>query len=260
MITAPAAELRITVLLGGSEAAPLLQALVPLVAGRQAEVTGLFVEDDELLRLAALPFSQELCRLTLAERALDPAALEQQFRIQARLARRALETAVGLERARRSFRSARGTLSSLLRREAEGVDLLVFGPSGAARRFVPGPASSPAVRPEPGAVVVACTDSPAGKRAVAIAEQLASAGRRRLDVLVMAEDEERARALVANWRDTLRSRPLSCRALNRRDPETLVAAARGAGTLVLEALPELLQGYGLRDLRHGLACPVLLVR
>ena len=260
MTTAPTGELRIAVLLGGGEAAPLLQVVVPLVEGREAEVKGLFVEDDELLRLAALPFSQELCRLTLAERALDPATLEQQFRIQARLARRALETAVGLERARRSFRSARGTLATLLPLEAEGADLLVFGPAGATPRFGRTPAPRRAAEREPGPVVVACSESPAGLRAITVAERLARARRQRLEVLVIAAADDEARALAADLRAKLQPPPSRCRALPRLDTETLVQTARGAGALVMEALPELLQGLGLRVLQQGLACPVLLVR
>ena len=260
MTTAPTGELRIAVLLGGGEAAPLLQMVVPLVEGREAEVKGLFVEDDELLRLAALPFSQELCRLTLAERALDPATLEQQFRIQARLARRALETAVGLERARRSFRSARGTLATLLPREAEDVDLLVFGPAGATPRFGRTPAPRRTADLAPAPVVVACSGSPAGLRAVTIAERLARARRQRLEVLVIADDEDTALALAADLGNKLQPPPASCRAMPRPDTETLLRSARGAGVLVIEALPELLQGLGLRALQQGLVCPVLLVR
>lgn len=260
MTTAPTGELRIAVLLGGSEAASLLNVVVPLVEGREAEVKGLFVEDDELLRLAALPFSRELCRLTFVERALDLATLEQQFRIQARLARRALETAVGLERARHSFRSARGTLATLLPREAEDVDLLVFGPAGAAPRFGRTPAPRRAAEREPGPVVVACSGSAAGLRALSVAERLARARRHRLEVLVIADDEDRARSLAADLCAKLQPPPSRCRALPRPDTETLVQTARAAGVLVIEALPELLQGLGLRVLQQGLGCPVLIVR
>jgi hypothetical protein len=248
------------VVLAGNEPGPLFDALLPLVEGRDAEVKGLFVEDDELLRLAALPFSHELCHLTLSERALEPATIERQFHIQARLARRALETAAGLGRARRSFRSVRGTLAALLRQEVEEVDVMVLGPGRAAFRWARAPAAGADRGRGAAPVVVACTGSAAGRRAVALGAELARAGGRPLELLVIAGDDEADGCVHA---DVLEDAGLGAgtrRTRVRREAADLVPAARGAGTFVIEAMPEILQALGLRELRQGLACPVLLVR
>jgi hypothetical protein len=49
----------------------------------QAEFLGLFIEDAELLRFAALPFAAEVGFASAVSRALDPAAMERALHVQA---------------------------------------------------------------------------------------------------------------------------------------------------------------------------------
>lgn len=254
--------LRVTVVLGGSEPShTLLDALIPLVSGRSVEVLGLFVEDDALLRLAGLPFSQELCRLTFAERRLDPAELEHQFRLRARLARRALETALGVEHC--SFRSERGRISALLAQAATEVDVLFLGPgrtpfAPATRRAEAAPGASPRSR-----ITVACTASPAGERALAIGALIARARERPLTVFALPSAAQPGPAGPDRLAQLARSQAVEVDAsLTPGDAEALVLATRRrrADVLVVEAVPEFMGDAALRLLYEGPGCPVILVR
>jgi hypothetical protein len=60
----------------------------------QAELLGLFIEDVDLLRLAALPFAAEVGFASAARRELDPASLERALRAQAARLRQALADAL----------------------------------------------------------------------------------------------------------------------------------------------------------------------
>lgn len=244
---------RITVVLGGAEPSrSLLDTLLPIVRGRSAEVLGLFVEDAELLRLAALPFSQELCRLTLTERRLDPAEMERQFRVRARLAQRTLDAALGVEHARCSFRTVRGTLGSLLPDEAGDVDVVVVGPGRALFRSADRSARGPAP------VVVASTESEAGHRARELGARLAQTSQRPLMLIALASAPaaDEPPAARSAGREPPMPRPVPA------DPVLIAESARRAGAhaLIVEARPEWLAGAGLRALRAELPCPVLLVR
>jgi len=56
----------------------------------RAELLGLFIQDEALLRFAALPFAAEVGFASAATRALDPAALERALRAQAAALERAI--------------------------------------------------------------------------------------------------------------------------------------------------------------------------
>jgi K+-sensing histidine kinase KdpD len=57
-----------------------LRAAAQLALQLQAELEGLFIEDDNLLRLCNLPFSQEVGLFSATARRLDSGAIEREFR------------------------------------------------------------------------------------------------------------------------------------------------------------------------------------
>jgi single-stranded-DNA-specific exonuclease len=67
---------RIVIALESGIPEPELEAAVALARGLDAELLGLFVEDLDLLRFAALPFAHEIGLASAVRRRLDPAALE----------------------------------------------------------------------------------------------------------------------------------------------------------------------------------------
>jgi hypothetical protein len=83
-------------------------ALTRLAKEMQAELVGLFIEDIDLLRLAALPFAAEIGIASAQRRVLDPAALERALRAQAARLRQALAAALEPDIAW-SFRVARAS-------------------------------------------------------------------------------------------------------------------------------------------------------
>jgi nucleotide-binding universal stress UspA family protein len=94
-----------------------------------AELAGLFVEDEDVLRLAALPFG--VVRVPSGAReALDLATVQAELRALAARAREALERAASGQRIACTFRVARGRVVAEVLAAAEEADLLVLGTGG----------------------------------------------------------------------------------------------------------------------------------
>jgi nucleotide-binding universal stress UspA family protein len=107
-----------------------LEAAVALAAEMEAELTGLFVEDVELLRLAAVPAARRLLYPSATEEALDTRLVERELRAQAERARRELECAAERAHVRWSFRTVRGQVAAEVLLAAAEADLLTLGRSG----------------------------------------------------------------------------------------------------------------------------------
>ncbi len=111
-----------------------LAAAAELAARLGAELAGLFVEDEELLRLAALPFAQVVRATSGARERLDPVSAEAALRAFAARARDALERTASVRRVEYTFRVARGSVVREVLAAADGADLLVLGAGGHARQ------------------------------------------------------------------------------------------------------------------------------
>jgi hypothetical protein len=262
---------RIAVALG-SEApdARALDRIARLAAGMEAEIAGLFVEDIDLLHLAALPFAAEFCRFTRRHRPLQGAELERQLRIQAAAAQQALAAAAERAGVKWSFRVSRGSVAALLLQAATEVDLLALG---AARRillresdfgFAVEAAAHRALQAEAPdrPVVVVCDDTASGKRALEVARHLADADTRGLTVLLIAVDEEGAERLSREAAQLMGERRAQYRRLAEPAVGTLLSTVRSqnAAMLVLPASQPMLETSAFKLLREGLSCPALLVR
>lgn len=95
-----------------------------------AELVGLFVEDRELLRLAALPAAVESDRLTAGVRVCDRESIERQLRAQAARARAAFERAAAGRALATAFRVARGRTGAEILAAAADADLVALGRVG----------------------------------------------------------------------------------------------------------------------------------
>jgi hypothetical protein len=113
-----------------------LRAAASLAARAGAELLGLFVEDPELLRFAALPIAHEIGLASALRRPLDAAVVERALRAQALEAERRLAAAAAAAAARWSFRVARAQAKAALLGAAieafgetlpEELRLLLFG-------------------------------------------------------------------------------------------------------------------------------------
>ncbi|HTN53059.1 MAG TPA: universal stress protein [Anaeromyxobacter sp.] len=188
----PFAARRILVGMDASAASRGALATAAALAGRLgSELTGLFVEDEDLLRLATLPFGA-VVRPGGEEERLDPDAAERALRALAAHAREELERAAASHRVACSFRVARGRVAREVLAAAEGVDLVVLGAAGhgrPSRGAVGDTARAAAVRARTsvlllargsslgGGVVAVDDGSAAGARALGVARSLAPAAR-----------------------------------------------------------------------------------
>jgi nucleotide-binding universal stress UspA family protein len=124
----PSAFRRILVALDASrESQAALEAAAKLAARLEAELLGVFVEDVDLLNLAALPFSREASPLSHSSHTLQPEQIERDLRSRAAMARRALAEVAADFHIDWRFRIARGRVETELLAAAEDADLVALG-------------------------------------------------------------------------------------------------------------------------------------
>jgi len=122
---------RIAVAIDGSpHSLASIEAARDLALGMQAELQGIFVEDDNLFRLAGLPGSSEVRPYSSEARQIEPGELERAVRIQARKAEEALLSALGSTIIRHTFTTLRGLVPESVLEAALQSDLLVLGRTG----------------------------------------------------------------------------------------------------------------------------------
>ena len=114
-----------------------LESAVDLAARLEAELLGLFVEDLNLLRSAALPFVRQFSFLTGGEEAFDAPSVERELRARSSLVKKTLALAARSRRVKWAFRTVRGAVEREVRAAAGDADLLfVTGPSGPLARHL----------------------------------------------------------------------------------------------------------------------------
>lgn len=107
-----------------------LEAAAKMAARLSADLVGIFVEDTNLLRMAGLPFTEEVRLYSSTTTKLDEAQLERLLRLQAREARELLERTAEALTVRHTFRVMRGMVPEQLMSAATEADILVLGRSG----------------------------------------------------------------------------------------------------------------------------------
>lgn len=256
---------RIMVVFGGKADTGVLSVLSSLVSARHADVTGVFVEDHSVFRIAELPFATEVCRVTTTRRPLTTGALERQMKVLALRAERAVRRVAERAGSPWSFRRHRGRLSTALA-ETRDVDFVVVGtvrrtlaPAGELRataRTVR-TAEAEALRP----VAVLYEQSDAGGRALDIGVDLAEAAGRGLVVFLPAPMET-APPDLSQRLQPMGPKRTSIRTVPSADRAMLLSAVRRAapGVLVVGAGKT---GFGednLDDLQHEIRCPMVVAR
>lgn len=165
-------------------------AAAELAARLGAELVGLFVEDEDLLRLAALPFAGVLRIPSGARERLDVPRAEAELRALGAHARETLTRAAGALRVAFDFKIRRGRVIREIIDAAADADLLVLGAGGRRRSGRAGLGDTARAAAErarssvlllgagaavDGAVLAVDDGSPAAPRALAIARSLAGA-------------------------------------------------------------------------------------
>jgi len=175
-----------------SSVLPAIEAAAGLALGLNAELAGLFIEDERLLRSAELPFAREFGFASARARDLAPASLEQALRAQAEQLRRLLAATAERLSIAWTLEVVRGEVPRSVLARAETSDLLVLGRSeytwpGAHRRMDPAQ-RFPALATRPLAVVF--DGSAKALRALSIGSTLADVTASELTVLIPASATE----------------------------------------------------------------------
>jgi nucleotide-binding universal stress UspA family protein len=250
-----------------------LEAAVALASRVEAELIGLFVEDVNLLKLAALPFACEVGFPSARRRRLESIAMERSLRAQAARARAALIAAAERWSVRCSFHVVRGEVTAQVLEAATEVDLLVLGRTHGWRasstsRVIVGAAARPVlllspdmpVRPPVASVYDGSAES---ARALLLARRLVQAESGSLTVVIVARDADDARRLRQQIAAQLAGSGLAPDYVTLFGADAvdvaLAVRRRATGTLVLAANLRL-KSATLEELLSHLDCAVLLVR
>lgn len=265
---------RILVALDASRASlDALAAAAALAERLGAELGGLFVEDENLLRLGGHPLARQM-RLPSGDWGpLERGSIEADLRAMAARAREALARAASPRHVAWSFRVARGRVSLEVIAAAGEADLLVLGVSGHRLTRGPGETARAAAARAPisvllltrgakvGQPILAAYDgSPDGERALELGARLAAAGVGDLTVLVAAPEPQRAEALAGLARRRLDRPGVPARWAGGDRLEDVLRSASRDSLLVVGADGPLLAEGGRERLLAEARCPVLLAR
>ena len=256
-----------------------LEGAALLAARLNAELLGLFVEDEDLLALAALPFAEEVEVHSAVTRPLTSEGMEQRMRSQARRAAEALSLVAGRHRLRWDFRVVRGAVTREVLAAMEDADFVALGGIGgrATRSSRLGDTALEAIlrgeRPvlllAPGGAIrepiaVVYSDHAAAGQALDIAAGLAKRDGGSLRVFLVADDAGAEAKLKQDALERLAAFGVEghFRLLRTGGVETLVLALRQEriGTAVLTGASGAFGNELARRLVEAQNCAVILVR
>lgn len=247
---------------GGPATQPLATART-LIETLGGELAGLFVEDVNLLRVAALPFTREVGAISGISRPIELPDVERALRAQAEAAKQLLsELAVELS-VPWSFRVERGhVLQSVLAQMTESVAAVLIPPR-LSHRFAP--ATGPRIRRPRAArhLLVVWDRSSSETQTLAIALRLAEAQHAKVTLVVLGNELSASDSPPQALASLLASTPPGFRILSLPRSEAAVLArqlrAAGSDLLVLRwrALGE--EPGEMRALIEGVGSPVVLL-
>ena len=253
-----------------------LQAAAELAAELGAELVGVFVEDVNLVRMAALPMAREIGQTSATLRVLSEQRMTRQLRGQALRVERAMARAASRTHVRWSFRVSRGSIGTQLVEAASEVDLVVMGRTGwsARRRFgssveavlTSGPRRTLVLHEgeqlQPTLMVV-YDSSAMATRALDTAISMAKRKGGYLAVAIVAQNAGEARARQSEVAERLRPQGIEVRYRWLVDVDS-----RGLGEmirtqerciLILPGESPVLKGRPLAEVMDEFSCPVLIV-
>lgn len=254
-----------------------LEAAAGLASALDAELSGVYVEDVNLMRIAALPFTRELGLTSAARRPFEASGLERALRLQAGRSREQIEAIASAFNLRWSFQIVRGQVLAAVLECVREPDLVVFGTAahGATAKSVTLPALGRALAGEarrPGerfkrlnlrSIALLFDGTPRAWRALAAAYALAATAETRLALLVLAQSREEFERLREPVRAWLNERGATARFNWLRSAEiaNVVAATNAEDAAALlwydRTLPQDRRRFDA--LLSGLRCPLVLI-
>lgn len=252
-----------------------LEGVAQLASELGAEITGLFVEEADLIRAGRLPDVREIPFFSPEPRRLEAQTLERQLRSQAKRAQEALRSVAERLRVTWSFHTSRGDVAEELLEAAAEADLVALGATGRSLSRPPGStvrrlvreARRPVLVYRQGArlgraIHVLHDGSEAGWEAVRTAAELGRWEGGRLNVLLAPGDAEEAEALEAETDRLLREAGLPARFRHLAGDDTgriCSALTDGGGVLVAPGPRFGDRREELGRLLRSAGCPVVLV-
>jgi nucleotide-binding universal stress UspA family protein len=253
-----------------------IQTAADLARQFQAELTGIFVEDIDLLRMSELPFARRIGFYSAEPALLNPAGMEQEMRALANYARRALASAARLARLQSTFRVVRGVISTELLQAANEADLIILGKTGWSHRKQVGSTARLVLAQssrhvlvlrrafqERSGIRVIYTGSPGSQKALEVGIELMRGREGSLGVIILARDLTQARSFQAEIRAQLEPNHLAANArwLVGIERNRLASFARNEGynALVVHSECEFLCGKLLETFLEETDIPVFLV-
>ncbi len=228
----------------------VVRAAVEVAASLGAELEGLFVEDDALLRLAEHTFARGHATSGGAE-PFSARDLEQEWRALANEVRRALAREADLGSVKSSFAVSRGAVGAALNERLSRGDVVLVGWAGWA----------PSALRRPAPVRVLYDGRTAAERLLAVGARLAGE-HGELSVWI-APDGERATALAAHVREQVGGRVGRLRIAGLRDatPATLrrAVAEEPGGLLLVSSDHAIAALLAQRSMAARFPCSVLIV-
>ncbi len=256
-----------------------LEAASELAAALEAELTGLFVEDADLLRLAHIPCARELLYAGQTEEEVDARAMERALKAEAEQIRRSLQAVAGRKQLQWSFHVVRGQVQNEVLSAAEEADFVTMGQAGhrpGSRTRVGSTARAVMLRSsrtvafmQPGSrlarpVVVLFDGSPGAFTALDTGARLAREDHHNLVVLVAMLSGSTTRNLQSQVTDWLARTGAEARIIESiaRKPLDLARAVREAGgrVLVLGGDNPLCATESLEALFERTGCPIVIAR
>lgn len=228
----------------------MLEAAARLAGAMRASLQAVFVEDEELRRLAQLPFACEVGFGSAVVRRMELSRLERDLKNRAAELERLLRRRAARDRVHWSFSVTRGALPAAALKATPGADLYILPRHGS--RY------TEERRRAPGAIATLLDGSPESQRALEAAATLADGST--LHVLVPAgEDRPALRDRVTPLLRHLRH-PAVFLPIDDSNPETIAAAVRQlrAGLLVVGRTDRYRDPEMLRSLQAATGTPLIL--
>lgn len=214
---------------------PALQVAAGLAAGLRATLAGLYVEDEQLQRVAALPFTQELNLRSARIGGFSVGDLQRAQRQQAMQLRRLFAALAEPLSLPWTVDVVRGDLRAIVQEAASANELLVV----ARPQFTPSPTSGPdprellPARLSRHTIAVLDDNSPSAGRALAAALALKRAWGNALVVLIPASDSAEFTARSAEVRRRLVGVPARLEPIGAGDRITATRSALACGATAL---------------------------
>ncbi len=257
---------RITITFAATESQPRsLEAITRLAASFSSEVSGVFIEDSDMLRAARLPFALEVCRATNRVRPADLVEIERSLNQRAVSARQLITDTAQQSGIKWNFKVVRQRTASAVLELAQGSDVIVFS-SATPKRHRQRLTRVDAIRSthhlqtaDPIAVLL--DDSIAGAKAAEFAHKLAELRQVSLSAIAIDSQQKGLDKLVDQLQQESTSRVADIQTLCNPRFSEIVTTACTLHPLALVLPGTLIDGSSerIREFEELMDCPILIV-